>query len=139
MGCVLLASYLVAMAAAGSGAFPAPVTPGSVPIEPFVEHPTMAIAEVVMAALFGVAATGFARRATRDRDALMAWFAIGAVFAAFARVNYMIFPMELSAWFAVGDLLRLVFYVCLLLGGAAEIRRAQRALSRGQRRAVRRV
>jgi signal transduction histidine kinase len=129
LGIAVVASYGVAMALVVGKALPEPVTPGSVPIEPFVEHPALAIAEVVMAALFGAAAIGFARRATRDRDGLMAWFAVGSVFAAFSRLNYMMFPMELSAYFAVGDLLRLAWYICLLLGGAAEIRRVQRALA----------
>jgi signal transduction histidine kinase len=82
-----------------------------------------------MTALFGAAAMGFARRAARGDDALLAWLAVGTVFAAFARLNYLIYPSVLTDWFAAGDVLRLASLLCVLAGGVAELRRAQAALT----------
>jgi signal transduction histidine kinase len=53
----------------------------------------------------------------------MRWFAAGAVLAAFARLNYMLFPSPYVGWVYLGDILRLGFYVLLLVGAAGEIRR----------------
>lgn len=82
-----------------------------------------------MTVLCAAAAIGFARRAARDSDALLGWFAAGSIFAAFARLNYLAYPSMLTEWFAAGDILRLACFLCLLAGGAAEIRRTQRALT----------
>ena len=79
-------------------------------------------------ALFAVAAVGFLRSHERTRDPLMFWFAIGATLAAFARLNYFLFPSQYSEYFYTGDVLRLGFFVALLIGGALEIRVAQRDL-----------
>lgn len=55
--------------------------------------------------------------------------AIGATLSAFARLNYFLFPSLYSEWFYTGDVLRLGFFLALLMGGLAEIRLAQRALT----------
>jgi signal transduction histidine kinase len=44
------------------------------------------------------------------------------VLAAFARVHYLLFPSLYSDYVYTGDLFRLGFYVCLLIGAAREIR-----------------
>jgi signal transduction histidine kinase len=128
-GCMLFLTSLAAMAALGAGALPAPLGPGSTPADAFAGHALIAGLEAAMTALFGAAAIGFTRRAARDRDALLAWFAIGSVFAAFSRLNYMVSPSVLTDWFTAGDTLRVASLLCLLAGGAAEIRRAQEALA----------
>jgi signal transduction histidine kinase len=125
----LLLAALTAAAILGAGALPAPVSPGSMPGDAFAGHPLIAGSEVAMTALFAAAAMGFARRAMRDDDALLAWLAIGTVFAAFARLNYVIYPSVLTDWFAAGDVLRLACLLCVLAGGAAELRRAQAVLT----------
>jgi signal transduction histidine kinase len=51
------------------------------------------------------------------------------VFAAFARLNYMLSPAALTESFAAGDLLRLAGFICLLAGAAEEIRRVQREVA----------
>jgi len=56
------------------------------------------------------------------------WFAIGATLGAWARLNYFLFPSRYSDFFYTGDVLRLGFFVALLIGGAREIRIAQREL-----------
>jgi signal transduction histidine kinase len=58
----------------------------------------------------------------RTGDELMGWFAAGATVAAFARVNYFLFPSLYSEWVYTGDFLRLAFYLLLLVGAAREIR-----------------
>jgi signal transduction histidine kinase len=82
-------------------------------------------------ALYGAAAIGFGRRAIRDRDSLMTWFAAGAAIAAFARVNYFLFPSIFSSYVFTGDGLRLAFYLLLLAGVLREIGVYQREAARG--------
>jgi signal transduction histidine kinase len=127
-GGLLLAAMTVA-AMLNAGALPAPVAPGSGSDQAFAGHPLIAASEVAMTSLFAAAAVGFARPAMRDDDALLAWLAVAAVFAAFARLNYLIYPSILTDWFAAGDVLRLAGLLCVLAGGAAELRRAQAALT----------
>jgi signal transduction histidine kinase len=128
-GSVLLLAYVVAIGVLGAEVLSAPLEAGDTPGDAFAAHPAILAAESVIMVLFGAAALGLTRRADEGRDGLMAWFAIGAVFATFARMNYVIYPSVLTDWFAAGDLLRLGFFLCLLAGGAAEIRLAQRAFT----------
>jgi signal transduction histidine kinase len=88
-------------------------------------------AQIVVMALFGIAAAAFARRAARDHDELLGWFAVGAVLAAFARLNYFLFPSLYTEWFYAGDVLRLGFFAALLIGGLREIRAGEAALAAG--------
>ena len=84
--------------------------------------------QIVVMVLFAAAAVGFTRAAELSRDPLMLWFAIGTALAAFARLNYFLFPSRYSEYFYTGDVLRLGFFVALFVGGAYEIRAAQREL-----------
>ena len=94
------------------------------PVRPLIAaHPVMWMAQLVSAALFGAAAVGFARVATRRGDELFEWIAIASVLAAFARINFFLFPSLYSDWVYTGDLLRLAFYLVLLAGAAREIER----------------
>jgi signal transduction histidine kinase len=93
-----------------------------------VGEPAVLALQLVVMALFAVAAIGFERSYERTRDPLMFWFAIGATLAAFARLNYFLFPSQYSEYFYTGDVLRLGFFIALLIGGALEIRVAQREL-----------
>jgi signal transduction histidine kinase len=93
-----------------------------------VGDPAVLVLQLVGMALFAVAAVGLAREAERRRDPLMLWFAIGAALGAFARLNYFLFPSLYSEYFYTGDVLRLGFFAALLVGGAFEIRIAQREL-----------
>jgi signal transduction histidine kinase len=83
--------------------------------------PTVLALQLVTAALFCVAAIGFARNAGPAGDDFSRWLAAGAVLAAFARVNYFLFPSLYSDWVYLGDLLRLAFYLVVLVGAAREI------------------
>jgi signal transduction histidine kinase len=75
---------------------------------------------LIAALLFVAAAVGFARRA-RTGDDFMRWLAGGAMLAAFSRVIAGLFPPLYFGWVHVGDLLRLGFYVFVLIGAAREI------------------
>ncbi len=85
------------------------------------------VAQMVIALLFLVAAIGFTRRAERSGDELLLWLGAGAMLAAFARVNYFVFPSLYSEWIYTGDALRLGWHLVLFVGAAREIRMYQRA------------
>ena len=85
-------------------------------------HPVVLAVQLITMALFFAAAVGFSRRFIHTGDALMRWLVIGAVFAAFARVNYFLYPSLYSDWVYTGDVFRLLFYGSLLVGAAREIR-----------------
>ncbi|MEA2224398.1 MAG: hypothetical protein QOH83_2774, partial [Solirubrobacteraceae bacterium] len=93
-----------------------------------VGEPVVLVLQLLVTGCFAAAALGFVRRAERTHDALTLWFAIGAALAAFAGVNYVLFPSLYSEVFYAGDVLRLGFFVALLIGGVQEIRVAQRQL-----------
>src|SRR3989442_13847778 len=84
-------------------------------------------AQIGIAILFLIAAYGFTRRAERSGDELLLWFGASAMFSAFARVNYFIFPSLYSEWVYTGDALRLSFYALLFVGAARGIGIHQRA------------
>ena len=85
------------------------------------EHPTTLIAQFLDLALYSVAALGFVHRSRKCEDSFLSWFAIGAVLAAFARLNYVLFPATYSEIVGSGDILRLLFSVALLIGVFREI------------------
>ena len=126
-----LVGIAVGTAVAGD-ALPHAIDPGLSPeagTRPrIIGDPVVLALQLVVMGLFAAAAVGFARTAERTADPLTLWFAIGATLAAFARLNYFLFPSRYSEFFYTGDVLRLGFFAALLLGGAYEIRIAQRAL-----------
>jgi signal transduction histidine kinase len=79
--------------------------------------------------LYAAAAVGFTARARRSRDELIAWFAIGSSVAAASRLHYFLFPAVNPDWVFSGDVVRLCFYLALLVGALREIRRYQRSLA----------
>lgn len=84
-------------------------------------HPGLLAAQAVGAVAFGLASLLFARRAAERPDALLAWLGPACAVAAFARVNYFLFPSLYSDWFYTGDLLRTGSHALLLVGAAREI------------------
>ncbi|MGH2917519.1 MAG: sensor histidine kinase, partial [Solirubrobacteraceae bacterium] len=126
-----LAGIAIATAIAADWLPPA-IEPGLSPDGPssplVVGEPSILALQLVLMGLFAAAAIGFARSAGRTHDPLTLWFAIGATLAAFARLNYFLFPSLYTDYFYTGDLLRLGFFLALLVGGAQEIRVAQREL-----------
>lgn len=130
--CVLALAGIALVVALAGDWLPRAIDPGLSPeaaTRPrIVGNPVLLAVQLVVMALFAAAAIGFARKAERVRDPLMQWFAIAAVLGAFARLNYFLFPSRFSEFFYTGDVLRLGFFLAVLLGGAYEIRRAQRGL-----------
>lgn len=105
-------------------ALPPAVPKGRLPdvAEPLVVgHPLLLALQGVGIVLFGAAAWSFARAARRERDEFLHWLAAASVLAAGARVNYLLFPSLYTDFLYTGDLLRLGFYLLLLVGAAREI------------------
>jgi signal transduction histidine kinase len=70
---------------------------------------------------FGVAAYLFTSQAQHDGDELIRWLGPACTLAAFARLNFVIFPSLYSQWLYTGDGLRTAFYLALLVGAFREI------------------
>lgn len=85
-------------------------------------HPVLLTVQLVGAACFALAAVGFLRRALGDVEEFLRWLEIGAILAAFGRLNYFLDSRVDPQWVSMGDLLRLAFYVLLAAGAAREIR-----------------
>jgi signal transduction histidine kinase len=109
----------------------------------FSYHGLFAI-QVIAIVLYIIAAVGFARRADqRPDDNLLLWLGAGAVFAAYAWMNYFLSPALLYAdWVYNADVFRLLFYLMLLVGAVHEIndywrRSAQLAVLEERRRLAR--
>lgn len=113
---------------------PGAIEPGQSPQRSSQPHivgaPAMLALQLLVMGFFAAAAIGFARGSERTHDPLTLWFAIGATLATFAGLNYVLFPSLYSEYFYTGDVLRLGFFVALLVGGAQEIHVAQRQLQR---------
>jgi signal transduction histidine kinase len=122
----------IAVAAAGlAGSLPAGFGPDPAASDAVdVSAPTGFLAlQALTLVLFAVATVGFARRARHDRDELMGWFAVATALAATSRLDALLFPATASGWVQVADLLRLGFYLVLLVGALREIRAYQRQVA----------
>jgi signal transduction histidine kinase len=122
----------IAVAAAGlAGSLPAGFGPNPAASDAVdVSAPSGFLAlQALTLVLFAVATAGFARRARRDRDELMGWFAVATALAAASRLDALLFPATASGWVQVADLLRLGFYLVLLVGALREIRAYQREVA----------
>ena len=84
-------------------------------------HPMLLAAHGFSALSFMVASVAFTARAVRRDDELLRWLGPACALAAFARVNYVLFPSLYSDWIYTGDLLRTGSYLLLLVGAAREI------------------
>jgi signal transduction histidine kinase len=105
-------------------------------------HPMLVGAQLLTVACFFVAAYLFVGQAGRGSDQLVRWLGPAFVLAAFARLNYALFPSLYSQWLYTGDVLRTGFFVLLLVGAAREIRaywaaQAQAAVLEDRRRLAR--
>jgi signal transduction histidine kinase len=125
VGIVSLAGVLVLVVWLARGSLPAAAAATAAPRStawPSLDAPAaVLVANAVAAVAAALAAIGFARRAERWGDELVAWLAGGSVFLAFARVNYLLFPTRYTNWVYTGDGFRLLFYVLVLVGAMREI------------------
>jgi signal transduction histidine kinase len=134
LGACALALAAIALIVAVAGgvlprAIPADLSPEAVSHPRIVGNPTILAAQLAIMLMMGLAAVGFARRARRRSDELTRWLAIAAIFGAFARLNYFVFPSLYSEYFYAGDILRLCFVLALFAGGVSELRRTRHVLA----------
>jgi signal transduction histidine kinase len=87
-----------------------------------VAHPLVLATQAVGAVLYAVAAVAFVQRSDRRRDEFFRWVGAACVLAAASRVHYLLYPSLYSDYVYTGDVLRLGFYLLLLVGGTREIR-----------------
>ncbi len=87
----------------------------------FDAHPFVLAVQVTNLMCFAGAAVAFTRQAARTGDDLAGWVGAAAAVGAWARANYLLYPSLYSDWFYTGDLLRLGFYMLLLVGAWREI------------------
>lgn len=133
LGTVLAALLVIGLGAAALAPhLPVGIDP-DLPPDPagpdLVGEPSVLATQIVGLVLYAIAAVGFARRAEDTRDELMSWFAAAATVAAFARLNYFLFPSLYSEWVYAGDFLRIAFYALILAGAMREIVAYQHALA----------
>ncbi len=96
-------------------------------------HPIFLGLQLAQTLLFIVAAVGFTKRAGRDGErAIVTWLAPACVLGAFSRFNYFLFPSLYTDYVHVGDVFRLGFYGCLLIGGVGELSWYWRNFARSQ-------
>ena len=121
--CVLAAMALLStvFASALPPAIDQTLSPKSLDRPLLIGHPGILAGQVLAMALFAAGAVGFARRTTRAHDELLWWLALGSILAAFARLNYLLFPSLYTEFVYTGDFFRLAFYAALFLGAAREI------------------
>jgi signal transduction histidine kinase len=126
---LLLAGLVLAAGAAGlvwGGHLPPTVNPGAdlgdASRPRLVAHPLVLATQAVGAVLYGVAAVAFSRRSDRRGDEFFRWVGAACVLASASRVHYLLFPSLYSDYVYTGDVLRLGFYLLLLVGAAREIR-----------------
>jgi signal transduction histidine kinase len=101
---------------------PAAAIPASDPAGPdFHAQPTVLALQLLMTLLYGLAAVGFLGRSQRFGDEFLGWVAVAAVLAAFAHLNYFLYPPPNSQWVHTGDVFRLSFYAILLAGSMREM------------------
>lgn len=104
-------------------ALPQQLSPRAVSERLAAGHPLLTASMVLSAACFGFAAIAFTLQAREERDEVLLWLGPACALAMFARINYVLFPSLYSDWLYAGDLLRVGFYLVLLIGAAREINR----------------
>jgi signal transduction histidine kinase len=113
------------------GHLPVAVTGAPVGLAPMMAaHPLLVAAHGLSAVCFMAASGSFTVRAARGHDELLRWLGPAFALAAFARVNYMLFPSLYTDWLYTGDLLRTGCYALMLVGAAREIRQYWSAQAR---------
>jgi signal transduction histidine kinase len=104
-----------------------PVHPPTAGEPPTITHPAVAVIQLATMLAFATAAIGLIRRP--QGDAMLSWFAAGAVAATFARLDFFLYPSLYTQWVYVSDLMRLLSYLLLLMGTACEISSYWRRMS----------
>jgi len=126
----LSAFFVHAFAARWPPKYAATVTPAAVAQPAFHAHPALFAIELLLGALYGLAAVGLLNRSRRFNDEFFGWLALAAVLAVVSHVNYSLFPaLSSKSVLYTGDVLRFAFYVAILVGCLREISSYWKALS----------
>ena len=72
------------------------------------QHSALLVADVGATVLFLLAGAAFGLRAERERDEFQLWLGVGAIIAAIAYLNYVLFPSAFTDFLYVGDVFRIV-------------------------------
>ncbi|MFL5892989.1 MAG: sensor histidine kinase [Solirubrobacterales bacterium] len=83
--------------------------------------PGLMVVQLAILVTLLVAAVRFTGRAAEEGDELLGWVAVAMTLLAFARVNYILYPSNLSDWVYSGDTFRLAAYLTLLAGALRHI------------------
>ena len=134
-GLFLLVVLIIALAIGLTAAqLPVAISPRLSPVlagrKLLVGRPSILALQLVSVLLMSVSAWGFWRRRRRERDELLGVLSIAMTIGAFAAFNYFLFPSLYSQWVYSGDILRLAFYVVILIGVARELNGYWRGLAR---------
>ncbi len=84
-------------------------------------HAVLLAAQIVLMALFWLAAGGFVQRSQEDPGPLMGALVAGFILAGFSRLSFSLHPPLSTDVVDTGDLLRLGSYVVFLVGAGREI------------------
>jgi signal transduction histidine kinase len=106
-----------------------PVHPPAAGEPPRIGHRVVGVMQLVTMFAFAAAAIGMIRRREAEHDAMLSWFAAGAVAATFARLDFFLYPSLYTEWVYVSDVMRLLSYLLLLTGAAVEITSYWRRMS----------
>jgi signal transduction histidine kinase len=79
------------------------------------------VLQVLVLMCFATAGVAFTARSVRVGDDMLGWFGAAMVLGAWARVAYLAYPSQFSAWLYTGDLLRLGCYLLLVVGAVREL------------------
>jgi signal transduction histidine kinase len=93
------------------------------------EQSVLIAPQIVMAALYALAAIGFLNRSQRLGDEFLGWLAIAAVLGTASRINYALYPFLDSDSAYTGEAFRLLFFAVLFVGSMRELRSYWRAWS----------
>jgi signal transduction histidine kinase len=131
--CLAVLAALALLFALLAPSLPLGIDPGTSPTAPnrprLVGNSGLLTILLVTAIFYGIAAVGFAKRSVTARDELPGWFAVAGVLAAFANLNYFLFPSLYTEWVYTGDLFRLATYLVLLVGAMRQIGVYQRGVA----------
>jgi signal transduction histidine kinase len=93
------------------------------PQHPYLSgHTALWVLQGVGAIGFFAASLLFTRQARKSHDPLLRWLGPACALAAFARVNYVLYPSLYTDWLYAGDFLRTASYLVLVVAALREIR-----------------
>jgi signal transduction histidine kinase len=94
------------------------------------QNAELLVADAGATVLFLVAGAAFAGRAERERDEFQLWLAAGAIIAAMAYLNYVLFPSSYTDFLYMGDMFRVVAVLVWGVGTIREVARYQAGYAR---------